>query len=118
MVPFIQKPLAMQVILWMLWNSDRVEVTFLASTEQEIHTTVKVKNSNHCWLFTTIYASPRSAERHILWNNLNKVVDMHNMPRVLAGDFNKLFKRMISLEEGQLVLTCLFCSRNALISVA
>ena len=89
MVPFIQKPLAMQVILWMLWNSDRVEVTFLASTEQEIHTTVKVKNSNHCWLFTTIYASPKSAKRHILWNNLNKVADMHNMPRVLAGDFNK-----------------------------
>ena len=29
-----------------------------------------------------------------------------------------LFKRMISLEEGQLVLIGLFCSRNALISVA
>ena len=65
--------------LWMLC-SDRVEVTFLASTEQEIHTTVKVKNSDHCWLFTAIYASHRSAERHILWNNLNKVLDMHNMP--------------------------------------
>nr|XP_023924931.1 uncharacterized protein LOC112036353 [Quercus suber] len=28
--------------LWMLWNSDRMEVTFLASMEQEIHATVKV----------------------------------------------------------------------------
>ena len=28
--------------LWMLWNSDRVEVTPLSSTEQEIHAVVKV----------------------------------------------------------------------------
>nr|XP_023927904.1 uncharacterized protein LOC112039281 [Quercus suber] len=28
--------------LWLLWNSDRVEVSFLASSEQEIHSTVKV----------------------------------------------------------------------------
>ena len=66
--------------LWMLWNLDRVEVTFLASIEQEIHTTVKVKNSDHCCLFTVICASLRSVERHVLWNNLNKVANMHNMP--------------------------------------
>ena len=75
--------------LWMLWNLDRVEVTSLSSTEQEIHAIVKVSNSNHSWLFTAIYASRRSVERRILWNNLNKVVDIHNMPRVLAGDFNE-----------------------------
>ena len=75
--------------LWMLWNSDRVEVTSLANTEQEIHTIVKVMNSNSCWLFTAVYASPRSAERHILWDNLNKVAELHNMPWVLAGDFNE-----------------------------
>ncbi|KAL4649489.1 hypothetical protein ACB092_01G016900 [Castanea dentata] len=27
--------------LWLLWNSDRVEVTLLTTTEQEIHVTVK-----------------------------------------------------------------------------
>ena len=75
--------------LWLLWNSDRVEVTPLTSTEQEIHVTVKVINSNLDWLFSAVYASPRSAERHILWNNLIKVADLHNMPWVLAGDFNE-----------------------------
>lgn len=30
---------------WMLWNSDRVEVTSLASIEQEIHIIIKVINS-------------------------------------------------------------------------
>ena len=73
----------------MLWNSDRVEVTSLSSTEQEIHAIVKVSNYNHGWLFIAIYASPRSAKRRILWNNLNKVVDIYNMPWVLAGDFNE-----------------------------
>ena len=28
--------------LWMLWNSNRVEITTLANTEQEIHTMVKI----------------------------------------------------------------------------
>ena len=28
--------------LWLLWNSDRVEITALANIEQEIHTVVKV----------------------------------------------------------------------------
>ena len=40
-------------------------------------------------MFTAVYASPRTAERHILWNNLAKVSDLHNMPWVVAGDFNE-----------------------------
>ncbi|XP_023913300.1 uncharacterized protein LOC112024885 [Quercus suber] len=45
-------------------------------------------NSNTSWLFTAIYTSPKSAERHILWNNLNKVTDLHDMPWVITGDCN------------------------------
>ena len=52
--------------LWLLWNSDKVEVTLLAKTEQEIHVTIKVRSSNLSWLFSAIYASPRFAERSIL----------------------------------------------------
>ena len=64
----------------MLWKSDKVEVTPLSSIEQEIHAVVKVRNSNSSWMFTIVYASPRTVERHILWNNLAKVSDLHNMP--------------------------------------
>ncbi|XP_075645819.1 uncharacterized protein LOC142616982 [Castanea sativa] len=78
--------------LWLLWNSDRVEITPLMSTEQEIHVMVKVRNSKLDWLFTVVYASPRSAERNILWNNLNKVAELHNMPWVLVGDFHEPFQ--------------------------
>lgn len=78
--------------LWLLWNSDRVEITPLTSTEQEIYVTVKVRKTNLDWLFTAMYASPRSAERHVMWNNLNKVAQLHNMPWVLVGDFNEPLK--------------------------
>ncbi|XP_065618070.1 uncharacterized protein LOC136062661 [Quercus suber] len=33
--------------LWLLWDSDRVDVTPLANTEQEIHAIVKVISMNH-----------------------------------------------------------------------
>lgn len=34
-----------------MWNSDKVEVSLLAKTEQEIHVTVKVRSLDLCWLF-------------------------------------------------------------------
>lgn len=73
----------------MLWNADRVEVNPLSNTKWEIHDIIKVRNSNSSWLFFAIYAIPRSAERHILWNNLNKVAELHDMPWVLASDFHE-----------------------------
>ena len=100
--------------LWMLWHSDRVEVSMLASTKQEIHAVVKVLNSNLSWLFTAVYASPRTAERHILWENLNKVADLHNMSWVVAGDFNepllnvdKFGGRAVSVNRSLLFKECL-----------
>ena len=75
--------------LWLLWNSDLVEVKQLANTEQEIHVEVKVLSFNLSCLFTAIYASPRSAERCVFWNNLSNVADMHHKPWVIAGDFNE-----------------------------
>lgn len=64
--------------LWMLWNSDKVEISPLTKTKQEIHVTIKVQSSNSSWILSTIYASPRGAEKHILSNNLSKVADLHN----------------------------------------
>ena len=66
--------------LWVLWNADKVEVSSLANTEQEIHIVVKVRSLNSSWLFSAVYASPRSTERQILWNNLMRVAEIQNMP--------------------------------------
>jgi len=91
-----------------------VEVTPLSNTEQEIHTIVKVRNSNASWIFTTVYASPRTAERLILWNNLIKVSELHNMPWVLVGDLNeplmgedKFGGRAVSANRSLLFKKCL-----------
>ena len=46
--------------LWLLWNSDLVEVVQLANTEQEIHVEVKVLASNLSWILFVVYSSPRS----------------------------------------------------------
>ena len=75
--------------LWLLWNDDKVSVEELAKTEQEIHTEVKVCASNLSWIFSTIYASPKNEDRCVLWNNLNKVAELHNKPWVMVGDFNE-----------------------------
>ena len=68
-----------------------MEVNLLSNIEQEIHGVVKVRNSNSNWLISAIYASPRSAKRPILWNNLNKVTELHELPWVIAGDLMKLY---------------------------
>lgn len=78
--------------LWILWNSVTVEMTHLASIEQEIHAMVKVGNSNISWLLSVVYASPRFRGKYVLWNNLEIVVANHNLPGVMIGDFNDILK--------------------------
>ena len=53
-------------------------------------------------------------ERHVLWNNLIKVTEMHDMPWVLAGDFNEPLMesdnfggRAISVSRSLLFKECL-----------
>ena len=66
--------------LWILQKSEEVEILPLSSTKQEIHATVKVRSSNISWLLSAIYASPRLAERRILWDNLKTMAHLHNLP--------------------------------------
>ena len=52
--------------LWLLWNSERVQVTQLAISEQEIYVLVKEPLSNFEFICFAVYASPRFHERCIL----------------------------------------------------
>ena len=76
--------------IWILWKTDMVEIKHLCSTEQEIHTSVKVLGSNSTWLLSAIYASPRRSERRMLWQNLSIVAGLHSLPWVMVGDFNDI----------------------------
>ena len=75
---------------------------------------VKVRSLNSSWLFTAMYASPRSAERQILWNNLISIAKLQNMPLVIARDFNEPFVeedkfrgRVVSVKRSLLFKECL-----------
>ena len=75
---------------------------------------VKVLSSKLSWIFTPIYASPRSTERCVLWENLSKVVELHNKPWVIAWDFNeplieedKLRGRPMSINKSLFFKECL-----------
>ncbi|KAL0012521.1 hypothetical protein SO802_007629 [Lithocarpus litseifolius] len=76
--------------IWLLWNSDKVQITQLAMSEQEIHVLVKVTSSSFEFIFSAIYTSPRFHERCILWNNLKNAADLHEKPWIIAGDFNEV----------------------------
>ena len=39
---------------------------------------------------SAIYASPRLAERRILWDNLKIVAHLHKLPWLMLGDFNEV----------------------------
>lgn len=100
--------------LWLLWNSDKVDIQSLANTEQEIHVKVKVCSSNLNWILFAIYVSPKSEERKILWENLAKVSELYNLLWVMAGDFNeplvdedKFGGRGVNINQSLLFKECL-----------
>ncbi|OMO85295.1 reverse transcriptase [Corchorus capsularis] len=104
--------------IWLLWKSDKLELDLIGSTEQEIHATVKVISSNLVWFLSAIYASPRAAERRILWNNLCIVADSHTLPWLITGDFNDIINSHdkrggapMSLSRTRAFLNCLnYCN--------
>ena len=100
--------------IWLLWNSDRVAIMQLASTEQEIHVEVKVLPSNLSWILSVVYASPKIVERQVLWENLAKVAELHSKPWIIARDFNeplveadKFGGRLVSINRSLLFKDCL-----------
>lgn len=76
--------------LWLLWNSDRVIVKPLATTEQEIYVFVKVRPFDFECILSAVYASPRFNERCVVWNNLVNVASLHCSQWIIAGDFNEV----------------------------
>ena len=66
--------------IWLLWRLDLVQVDVLTTIEQEIHALIWVRSQTLKWLVSALYASPRFAERCILWNNLRMLANMHDLP--------------------------------------
>ena len=78
--------------IWLLWNSFMVHVEVLSLTEQEIHAPLQVQSLPSSWILSAIYASPKFKNRCILWENLEKVSDHHDLLWILMGDFNEVLE--------------------------
>jgi len=84
--------------IWVLWNSDEMDIAVLNSQDQFV--TVKVDPQDQVeWLLTFIYASPHSSTRVSLWPELQRLATEYHRPWLLAGDFNET----ASLEERNMV---------------
>ena len=57
-----------------------MHVEVLAAIEQEIHAIIRVRSQSLSWIISAIYASPRFAERCLLWENLKLIASLQDLP--------------------------------------
>lgn len=69
-------------------NPMNILVEPIAISFHEVFLKVKVNTSTS--LLTTLYASPRFAERKITWEKLSYLSDFVSLPWLLMGDFNEI----------------------------
>ncbi|KAK9939901.1 hypothetical protein M0R45_016581 [Rubus argutus] len=76
--------------IWLLWNSNKLHVDVIDNMFQAI--TIKVSlHGGPSWILSTLYASPTSTVRSMLWNYLDNLMLAHPVPWLFIGDFNELY---------------------------
>lgn len=86
--------------LWLLWHGDRVKVEVIGTMDQAITACVSWPGQV-LWMLTVVYAKPCSCKREKLWDYLTFVASCHQMPWLLAGDFNEMLQVEDKLGGGQ-----------------
>ena len=80
--------------IWVLWNSEEIEIEVINSHERFVMVEIK-PHGQMSWLLTFVYASPQIQTREILWRQLQQLATEYLKPWLLTGDFNET----TSLEE-------------------
>ncbi|KAL7224135.1 hypothetical protein ACSBR1_025571 [Camellia fascicularis] len=73
--------------IWILWDTNHVNVRASSVGPQVIHATIH-KEDYEKWVLVAVYASPNPLLRENLWNELEEVADSMEKPWLVAGDFN------------------------------
>ncbi|XP_074306666.1 uncharacterized protein LOC141641923 [Silene latifolia] len=74
--------------IWLYWHPEVVSVSPITHHNQFI--TVEIaRHGSPPWFFSAVYASPNPHNRLELWSELEKYAHSHNLPWMLAGDFNE-----------------------------
>ncbi|XP_008227624.1 PREDICTED: uncharacterized protein LOC103327111 [Prunus mume] len=75
--------------LWLMWDDSRVHLDIIGTSDQSITACVSWKDQSP-WLLTVIYANSSGFKREKLWEYLDFVATCHQLPWLLAGDFNEM----------------------------
>ncbi|BFG40358.1 hypothetical protein CerSpe_266320 [Prunus speciosa] len=75
--------------LWLMWDDSRVHLDIIGTSDQSITACVSWKDHSP-WLLTVVYANPSGFKREKLWEYLDFVATCHQLPWLLAGDFNEM----------------------------
>ncbi|KAJ8427137.1 hypothetical protein Cgig2_021393 [Carnegiea gigantea] len=74
--------------IWVLWNTDKVNLTLVSAHQQFIIIKVKMKGTRP-WLFAAIYVSPTQQLRKELWAIVIQFAHSTESARMLVSDYNK-----------------------------
>ncbi|KAK4279973.1 hypothetical protein QN277_011661 [Acacia crassicarpa] len=74
--------------IWLLWNSDTFDITYLTSSTQLLHCQVKELSCNTTSLLTIVYGETTLVGRSTLWNSLRLLASSSTYPWLVLGDFN------------------------------
>ncbi|KAL7254135.1 hypothetical protein ACSBR1_008521 [Camellia fascicularis] len=73
--------------IWMLWNTNNVNVRVSEANSQMILATISKQNYPD-WMLAAVYANPNPRIREELWDSLENIAPTNQLPWLLAGDFN------------------------------
>ncbi|KAI7983884.1 hypothetical protein LOK49_LG15G02525 [Camellia lanceoleosa] len=73
--------------LWLIWNTDHLNVRASAVSNQYIQATVH-KEDYEEWLLSAVYANPNPSARETLWEELEDTVNNISKPWLVIRDFN------------------------------
>ncbi|KAI8019049.1 hypothetical protein LOK49_LG04G00938 [Camellia lanceoleosa] len=73
--------------IWILWDTNHVNVRASSFGPQVIHATIH-KEDYEEWVLAVVYASPNPLLRENFWNELKEVANSMEKPWLVAKDFN------------------------------
>lgn len=78
--------------IWLYWDSNKVDVRFVKSTNQLLHCGVFDLIGNFKFWLTAVYASNELDRRKRLWKDVESIHLVQQGPWCLVGDYNNVAK--------------------------
>ncbi|KAK4260483.1 hypothetical protein QN277_003587 [Acacia crassicarpa] len=74
--------------IWVLWDNDTFDITYLSSSTQTLHCQVYDRTNNSTSLVTMVYGETTLSSRNPLWDSLRSLAINSTLPWLVLGDFN------------------------------